>query len=96
MVPKNDHGGPISKLLKPPTKAVDKLGSNPLRLGVNNISSDNDEVRAETLKLLEEILEYLGVLIMTLQAAPVNVCNMCDLDQKMLPLFIILERLIIP
>jgi hypothetical protein len=33
---------------------------------------------------------------MTLQSAPMNVSNMADLDQRMLPLLIILERLIIP
>jgi hypothetical protein len=33
---------------------------------------------------------------MTLQTTPVDVCDMCDLDQRMLPLLMILERLIIP
>jgi hypothetical protein len=33
---------------------------------------------------------------MTLKSTPVDVGQVCDLDQRMLPLLIILERLIIP
>jgi hypothetical protein len=96
VISKDNDRRPIRKLLEPPTKPINELGSDALRLGVDNIATDDDHIRAEIFQLLEEVLEYLGVLIMTLQTTPVDVCDMCDLDQRMLPLLMILERLIIP
>lgn len=91
-----DHGGPIGELLEPPAKSINKLRGDPLRLGMDDVSAYYDKIRTKIIELLEEILKNFSVLVMTLQATPVNVCNVCDLDQRMLPLLMILERLIIP
>ena len=96
MITEDDHCGPIRELLEPPAETIDEFRSNSLGLGMNDISTDHDEVRTEIVELLEKILEYLGVFIMTLQATPVDISNVRDLDQRMLPLLMILERLIIP
>jgi len=96
MVSEDDDRRPARELLEPPAEAIDKLRCNALRLRVNDVTTDDNHVRAEIFELAEEILEHLGVLIVTLKTTPVNVCNMCDLDQRMLPLLMILERLIIP
>jgi len=96
VISKDNDRRPARELLEPPTKTIDKLRGDALRLGVDNITADDDHIRVEIFQLLEEVLEYLGILIMTLQTTPVDVCDMCDLDQRMLPLLMILERLIIP
>lgn len=96
MISKDNNGRPVGQLLKPPAEAIDKLRSDALRLRVDNVSTHNDHVRLKLVQLLEEVLENFGVLIMTLKSTPVDVGQVCDLDQRMLPLLIILERLIIP
>jgi hypothetical protein len=96
MVSKDDHGGPVSQPLEPPTKTINELGCDALGFRMDDISPYNDHIRLKLVQLLEEVLKNFGVLIMTLQATPVDISNMCDLDQRMLPLLIILERLIIP
>ena len=96
MISKDDDRRPVREFLEPPAKSIDELGGDPLGLGMDDIAANDDHIRAEIFQLLEEVLKHLGVLIMTLEATPVNVCDMCDLDQRMLPLLMILERLIIP
>ena len=63
---------------------------------MNDVAAHDDHIRLKLVHLLEEVFKNFGVLVMTLQATPVDVCDMCDLDQRMLPLLMILERLIIP
>ena len=96
MISKDNDGRPVGQLLKPPAEAINELGCDALGLRMDDISPYNDHIRLKLVQLLEEILENFGVFIVTLQAAPMDVCNMCDLDQRMLPLLMILERLIIP
>lgn len=96
MVAEDDDGGPVRELLEPPAETVNKLRSDALSLGVDDVAAHDDHVRTEFIKLLEEVLKYRRVLIMTLHATPVDIRDVRDLDQRMLPLFAILERLIIP
>ena len=96
MISKDDDRRPVRELLKPPAKSIDKLRRDSLSLGVDDIAAHNDHIWMEVFELLEEVFEHFGVLVMALQTTPVNVCDMCDLDQRMLPLLMILERLIIP
>ena len=96
MISEDDHCRPLGELLEPPTETIDELWGDALCLGMNDIPTDDDQVGTQLMHSIEEVLEYLGVLIVTLQSAPVDVGDMCDLNQRMLPLLIILERLIIP
>jgi len=69
------HRADICQTGKPPVEAVDKLRRDALRLRVNNVTSDKNNIGLEVSSLDDQVFKCIRILIVTCKATPMNIAH---------------------